>query len=154
MRRKKQAMSYEDCIMLLKSETRGVLAMTGDDDYPYCIAINHYYNDADGKIYFHGGQVRHRADADKKNDKVCFTVYDKVFVKQGDWALTVRSVVIFGRIKIVEDPERAVDICRQLCYKFTDDEAYISEEIERFAKTTLVMELEIEHMTGKFVNEK
>ena len=128
--------------------------MTGDDGYPYCVPINHYYSQDDGKIYFHGGKTGHRVDAVKACDKVCFTVYDKGSVKDGDWALSVKSVVVFGRIRIVEDFDKAVELCRQLSYKFTDDESYIDEEIRKCAKATVVMELEIEHMTGKLVNEK
>ncbi len=154
MRRQKQAISRQECIDLLKRETRGVLAMAGDDGYPYCVPINHYYSQDDGKIYFHGGKTGHRVDAVKACDKVCFTVYDKGSVKDGDWALSVKSVVVFGRIRIVEDFDKAVELCRQLSYKFTDDESYIDEEIRKCAKATVVMELEIEHMTGKLVNEK
>ena len=128
--------------------------MAGDDGYPYCVPINHYYSQDDGKIYFHGGKTGHRVDAVKACDKVCFTVYDKGSVKDGDWALSVKSVVVFGRIRIVEDFDKAVELCRQLSYKFTDDESYIDEEIRKCAKATVVMELEIEHMTGKLVNEK
>ena len=75
-------------------------------------------------------------------------------MKEGDWALNVKSVVIFGRMRIVEDFDRAIELCRQLSYKFTNDESYIDKEIEKCARATVVMELEIEHMTGKLVNEK
>ena len=128
--------------------------MAGDDGYPYCVPINHYYSQDDGKIYFHGGKTGHRVDAVKACDKVCFTVYDKGFLKEGDWALNVKSVVVFGRMRIVEDFDRAIELCRQLSYKFTNDESYIDKEIEKCARATVVMELEIEHMTGKLVNEK
>ena len=152
MRRQKQAISAEECVELLKSETRGVLSMIGDDGYPYGVPINHYYEN--GKLYFHGGKIGHRVDAVKNCDKVCYTVFDKGYLKEGDWALNAKSVVIFGRIKVVEDFDEAIEICRRLSYKFTDDEDYINEEIEKCAKATLVMELDIEHMTGKLVNEK
>lgn len=128
--------------------------MAGDDGYPYCVPINHYYSQDDGKIYFHGGKIGHRVDAVKSCDKVCFTVYDKGFLKEGDWALNVKSVVVFGRMRIVEDFDRAIELCRQLSYKFTNDESYIDKEIEKCARATVVMEFEIEHMTGKLVNEK
>ncbi len=154
MRRQKQAVSREDCIRLLENETRGVLAVIGDGGYPYCVPINHYYDPESGRIYFHGGRIGHRVDAVKANDKVCYTVFDKGFLKEGDWALNVTSVVIFGRMSIVGDFDRAVELCRRLSYKFTDDESYINDEIEKCAKATLVMELTIEHMTGKLVNEK
>ena len=154
MRRQRQALSHEDCIDLLTTETRGVLAMTGDEGYPYCVPINHYYCAEDGRLYFHGGKIGHRVDAVRACDKVCYTVFDKGFLKEGDWALNVRSVIAFGRMSIVEDEEKALEICRKLCYKFTDDEDYIADEIAKFAKATLVMAMEIEHMTGKLVNEK
>lgn len=152
MRRQKQAISAEDCIELLKNETRGVLSMIGDDGYPYGVPINHYYEN--GMLYFHGGKIGHRVDAVKKCDKVCYTVFDKGYLKEGDWALNVKSVIVFGRIRIVEDFDEAIELCRKLSCKFTDDESYINEEIEKCAKATLVMELDIEHLTGKLVNEK
>ena len=154
MRRTKQEVSREDCIRLLKSETRGVLSMLGDGGYPYGVPINHYYDDETGRLYFHGGRIGHRVDAVKACDKVCYTVFDKGFLKEGDWALNVTSVIIFGRISAVTDEARAIDLCRRLSHRFTQDEAYIEDEIERCARATLVMELTVEHMTGKLVNEK
>ena len=154
MRRQKQALGYDECIKLIVSEKRGVLSVLGDDGYPYGVPLNHYYDEENGKIYFHGGKIGHRVDAIRNCDKVCYCIFDKGYLKEGDWALNVKSVVIFGRVSIVDDYERAIEICRKLCYKFTDDEEYIAEEIAKSAKATLVMELEIEHMTGKLVNEK
>ena len=71
--RKKQAISREECIEVLKGQPRGVLAVNGDDGYPYCATINHWYNEADGKIYFHGNKHGHRVDAMKACDMACFT---------------------------------------------------------------------------------
>lgn len=154
MRRQKQAISREECLELLISETRGVLSVIGDNGYPYGVPINHYYDEESGKLYFHGAKFGHRIDAVQQCDKVCYTVFDHGFRKEGDWALNVKSVIIFGRMRAVENEERAIELCRRLCYKFTDDEDYIADEIRKFANATLVLELEIENMTGKLVNEK
>ena len=62
--------------------------------------------------------------------------------------------IVFGRLRIVEDHARALDISRRLSYKFTDDEAYINYEIEKSGPGVLVFELIPDHMTGKLVNEK
>ena len=153
MRRQKQSLTREACTRLLKTETRGVLSMIGDDGYPYGVPINHYYCEEDGRLYFHGGKIGHRIDAVKACDKVCYTVYDKG-VCGDDGFYTVGCVIAFGRMSIVGDVERALDICRRLCYKFTDSEDYIAGEIEKFGKATLVMSMDIEHMTGKLVQEK
>ena len=43
--RKKQALSIEECKEILKQEVRGVLAVNGDDGYPYALPINYYYDE-------------------------------------------------------------------------------------------------------------
>ena len=56
--RKNKMISMEECIQLLKDETRGVLSVIGDDDYPYGMPMNHWYNEEDGKIYFHSWKLK------------------------------------------------------------------------------------------------
>ena len=73
--------------------------------------------------------------------------------KEGAWALDIKSVIVFGHVRILDDPERTEDISRRLSYKFTDDEKYIEDEIEKDLARTVLIELTIEHMTGKAVNE-
>lgn len=153
MRRFKQELSKEECIEILKSEPRGVLSMIGDDGYPYGIPMTHWFCEDDGKIYFHGAKEGHKIDAIRKCDKVSFCVYDKGYRKEGEWALNVRCVVIFGKIKVVEDSETVVKVCSELCRKFTDDPAYIEQELKNAGSRVLCFELVPEHMTGKFVNE-
>lgn len=151
--RKKQKLSNEACIAILKNEKRGVLSVLGDDGYPYGMPLNHYYNDEDGKIYFHSGKTGHKIDAIRKCDKVSFCVYDSGYHKDGHWALNISSVIVFGRVEIIGDAEKAIEISRRLSYKFTDDEAYIEHEVKHFASGVLVFAICPEHMTGKLVNE-
>lgn len=151
--RKKKQISMEECIRILKSEPRGVLSVLGDDDYPYGMPMNHFYNKEDGKIYFHCGKMGHRLDALKKHNKVSFCVYDEGYRKDGEWALNIKSVIVFGRMKVVDDLDRVIHISEKLSRKFTEDEAYIKEEIERYAKQTLLLELTPEHICGKLVTE-
>lgn len=151
--RKKQALSREDCIGLLKTELRGVLSVLGDEGYPYGVPLNHYYREADGKLYFHGGLQGHRVEALARCDKVSFCVLDPGIRKPGDWALTFRSVIVFGRMAPVEDPALAMEVCRELSRRFTDDEAYIQHEIQHSGPGTLVYALTPEHISGKRVHE-
>ncbi|MBR0530276.1 MAG: pyridoxamine 5'-phosphate oxidase family protein [Ruminococcus sp.] len=153
MLRKKQALSEEECIAVLKTQKRGVLAVLGDEDYPYALPINHYYNDEDGHIYFHGAKFGHRVDAVKRHDKVSFCVYDEGYRREGEWALNIKSVIVFGRLVPVEDEDKMIDLCRRLSRKFTDDESYIENEIKRAGFRTLMYELIPEHMSGKLVKE-
>ena len=149
--RKKQKLSSVECKEIFKQEVRGVLAVNGDDGYPYALPINFYFDEKGNKLYFHSGKVGHKLDAIANSDKVSFCVYDKGYHKDGHWSLNIRSVIIFGRIRIVDDwsDELIVNFCK----RFTDDTDYICDEIKKFKSNTAVLCLEIEHMTGKLVNE-
>ncbi len=151
--RNKQQIGDAECIAILKNEKRGVLSVLGDDDYPYGMPMNHYYHDADGKIYFHSGMSGHKVDAIRRHDKASFCVYDQGYARDGEWALNIRSVIVFGRIEIIEDRDKTVEISRLLSYKFTDDEQYIADEISRSGPKTLLFALVPEHISGKLVNE-
>ena len=153
MLRKNRQISMEECIDVLKRETRGVLSVLGDAEYPYGMPMNHYYNDEDGCIYFHCGRGGHRMDALKKHDKVSFCVYEQGVRAEGEWALNVRSVIAFGRMDVIDDMDSIIDITTKLSYKFTQNAEYIREEIRNHAKKTLLLRLNIEHMCGKFVTE-
>ena len=151
--RKHKALSRERCTMLLKSEKRGVLSVLGEGDYPYGMPMNHFYNDADGCIYFHCGREGHRLDAIARHAKVSFCVYNEGDRLSDMWALTVQSVIVFGRIEVIDDLRQVTEITAQLCRKFTEDEIYIQKEIEAHAKATLLLKLTPEHICGKQVLE-
>lgn len=153
MLRAKQAITDAECVEILKNEPRGVLSVLGDDGYPYGMPLNQFYYEDDGHIYFHSGKVGHKIDALKSCDKASFCVMDGGYRREGEWALNIKSVIVFGRLRVVEDHEKALEISRQLSYKFTNDETYIQREIERSGPGVLVFELIPEHMTGKLVNE-
>ena len=153
MRRAHQALTEEECIRILKEEKRGVLSVIGDDGYPYGTPINHFYNEEDGKIYFHGGNIGHKVDAMRACDKVSYCVYDSGKHVGDDWALTFRCVITFGRMEFIEDPAEMERICRLLSKQFTDDTAYTDAEILSALHRTLVYALTPEHMTGKRVHE-
>lgn len=151
--RVKQQLSRQECVELLKKEPRGVLSLLGDDGYPYGLPIDHWYNEEDGCIYFHSGTKGHKIDAMKACDKASFCIYDEGFRRPGEWALNIKSVIVFGRIHIVEDHREALELTRKLSYKYTLDEAYIQEEIDKYGAGVLVFKLVPEHMTGKITKE-
>ena len=151
--RKKKQITKEECIEILKNEKRGVLSVIGDEGYPYGMPLNHFYNEEDGCIYFHTGKEGHRCDALRECNKVSFCVYDKGYKNEGEWALNIKSVIVFGRIELIDDIDRITDITRKLSYKFTKDDNYIENEIKLYASKTLLLKLVVEHMCGKIVTE-
>lgn len=151
--RKKQSLEMSQIVSVLNNEKRGVLSVHGENGYPYGLPINYWYNEDNGYIYFHSGKQGHKTDAVNANHKASFCVYDEGFRKDGEWALNIRSVIVFGDVHLVEDADKVIDICRRLSLKFTSDTDYIESEIERFAKATVCYELRPVHITGKIVNE-
>ena len=152
MRRFKQQLTEEDCVRILKQQPRGVLSMLGDDGYPYGIPLDHWYSEKDHKLYFHCAKVGHKIDAITACEQVSYCVMDEGYRKDGEWALNINSVVVFGRMRIVEDEEKKREICTNLVRKFTDDEEYLQKELTNAFPRVNCLELTIEHMTGKLVN--
>ena len=154
MMREKQALSREECAEILRNEKRGVLSLLGDDGYPYGLPINHYYSEQGGCLYFHSGRAGHKIDAMRGCEKASFCVYTPGEKRGGNWWLTIRSVIVFGRIREITDHARAIEISRELSRKFTDDEDYIEQEVRSSGAGVLCFALEIEAMTGKTVEER
>ena len=150
---KNKEISYSECIELLVKENRGVLSVNGDNDYPYAMPMNHYYNSEDWCIYFHCSKKGNRIDSVRVNDKACFCVVEDGVAIDGDWGLTVRSVIVFGKVEIIEDISIISDITYKLSCKFTDDEEYIQNEISRFADVTALLKLTPQNICGKRVKE-
>ena len=153
MARIREQIPEAECLEILKTQLRGVLSVLGDDDYPYGMPLNHYYCEADGRLYFHSGKTGHKLDALRRHPKASFCVYDEGFRREGEWALNIRSVIVFGRIEFIEDRDTICRLTAELSRKFTDDEDYIRREIERSGPNTLMFALVPEHITGKLVNE-
>ena len=154
MRRSKQALSAQETKALLSAEKRGILAVNGDEGYPFAIPVNYYYDDAQGKIFIHGGKAGHKVDALKRDDKVCFTVYGNEHFEPGDWAPYVQSTVVFGRCRLVEDAAATEARVRELGLKYYPGREEVEKEIAKAIKGVQLYEITIEHLTGKQIQEK
>ncbi|NPV78592.1 MAG: pyridoxamine 5'-phosphate oxidase family protein [Anaerolineae bacterium] len=148
MRRRKQALSEAETIEILQSCTSGVLAVAGDDDYPYAVPLSYAYKD--GKLFFHFAKAGHKLDGIAKNSKVSFCVIQMDQVMQSTFTTHFRSAIVFGRARILtEDSEKRYAL-ECLVEKYSPD--YIAEgqlAIERSWDRLYAVEVQIEHMTGK-----
>ena len=152
--RSRQALSREDCLRILGEEKRGVLSLLGDEGYPYGLPHNHWYDPADGRIYFHSGPTGHKIDAMRREEKASFCVLQQAELSDDGWSYFFNSVVVFGRLEIVTDHDRALEISRQLSCRFTDDKEYVEWELEKSGSRVLCFALIPEHISGKRVHEK
>ena len=128
--------------------------MTGDDGYPYGIPINYLYDEANEKIIFHGAKAGHKVDALKKNDKICFTVFGNERIKEEAWAPFLQSAVVFGRCHLVESQEDTIALVKKFAAKYYPNMDMVNEEAAQFGRAVQMFEIQIEHLSGKEVQER
>ena len=149
LRRKRQELPLKESIDILMKGTSGVLALSGDEGYPYAVPISYVYRDS--KLYFHGAKSGHKIDAVKRQEKASFCVIAQDEVIPEKYTTAYKSVIVFGRIRILEDETEIKEAVKALAIKYhpDGDEAGRQSEIDRFRETLCVMEMSIEHICGK-----
>lgn len=148
MRRKKQQLSEADAIDILERGTSGVLALSGDDGYPYAVPISYVYSD--GKLYFHSARTGHKIDSVSRCGKASFCVIDKDEIVSNEYTTYFRSVIAFGQIRLMEDQAQKRSALEMFAAKYSpEDEAGRLSVIDRQFGALCMLELTIEHMTGK-----
>ena len=152
MRRFKQALDGARCADVLKNGSRGILAVNGDDGYPYTIPLNYVYDG--GRIYFHSAVEGHKADAIQRDGRASFCVLEQLELSEDGWSYFFDSVVAFGRVSVVEDEAERIGKLRLLGQKYFPDVQMVESDISKNAHRALVLCLEIEHLSGKHVHER
>ncbi len=149
LRRKKQALSQEECTAVLNRGTSGVLALAGDDDYPYAVPISYVYDGE--KLYFHCAKSGHKLDAIRRNAKASFCVIDKDQIVPEEYTTYFRSVIVFGKIRIIEEDGEKRAAIEKLALKYAPDDTLENrkEAIEKEWKPLCMLELMPEHISGK-----
>ena len=148
MRRIGQQLPEAACVGILERATSGVLALTGDDGYPYAVPLSYLYQD--GKILFHCAKSGHKLDAIARSAKVSFCVVDEDHVVPERYTTYFRSVIAFGRARILEDEAEKRDAIERLAAKYSPEQAEgRKQEIDQAFSHLCLVEISVEHMTGK-----
>ena len=177
MRRSAQELGHDACLEMIRRATSGVLSVAGDDGYPYGVPMSFVYVDGQdfdaaadgpetpdsgvaaptghqnlvGRFYFHCAKTGHKIDAIRACDKACFTIVDMDDVVADEFTTYFKSVIAFGHIRIIEDEEEKLRTIRILTDKYSPDEKEEKKkhEISRELPAFVMLELTVEHMTGK-----
>lgn len=149
MRRKRQALTQAQCQAILEQGSCGVLALSGDDGYPYAVPLSYLYHQ--GKLYFHCAKSGHKLDALRREPKASFCVVAQDQVAPLEYTTLYRSVIVFGRLRELEDDgeKRAAIEALALKYAPQDTPAHREEAIRRDWGPLCVLELTPEHVSGK-----
>ena len=149
MRRKKQALTEEEIIKIMTDGTAGVLAVDGDGGYPYAVPLSYVYHD--GKIFFHCAKSGHKLDAIGRNAKASFCVIDQDQIVPEEYTSYFRSVIVFGTMRILTDDAEKRNAIDKLALKYAPDDTEENRRsaIEREWKPLCMLEMSIDHMSGK-----
>lgn len=154
MRRKNCRLLTAAAEKILREGDFGVLALSGDDGYPYAVPINYAF--ADGKIFFHSAKTGHKLDAVRRNEKVSFCVVGRHEVVAEEFTTYFTSAIAFGRMRLVEDdadPDKLRGL-ELLADKYSPnvDSQLRAKELARLS-AVVVPVMTIEHLTGKAARE-
>lgn len=146
MRRFKQELHVEETVRILRNGKYCVMAVSGDEGYPYAIPVNYVYDGT--AIFIHSAAQGHKIDALRRNPKCTLCVVDKDDVIPEEFTSYFRSVIVFGNARFVETTDEKIAALRLLGDKYSpgiDPEA----EIARFIKSVCIVRIDIDSVTGK-----
>lgn len=176
MRREKQQLSREETLEILKNGKTAVLALSGDDDYPYAVPVNYVFcqkkstpaisdesassetnklehaareSEPFGKILFHGAKSGHKIDALKKCQKVSLCIIQSDDIIKEKLTTAYKSVIVFGTARILENEEEIFKAAEIFGLRYNEDAQFVREEIRKMFNALCCVEIQIEHATGK-----
>lgn len=153
MRRFRQQLSQEECENILARGTSGVLAVAGDGGWPYAVPLSYAYQD--GKLLFHCATAGHKLDALRREPRASFCVIDRDQVVPQRFTTYYRSVIAFGAVRIIRDEGPLRAAAEQLGQKYSPlvSQEALTAEIDDSLGRMCILEMTVEHMTGKAARE-
>ena len=149
MRRKNQQLPMEMTEEIVREATHGVLALAGEEGYPYAVPISYVYTD-EGKFIFHSAKVGHKTEALMREPKCSICIVDEDHVVPEEYTTYFRSVIAFGTVRILEDPQEIYDAISALGARYwPGHEEERDREIKAEFDALCMFEMTVDHMTGK-----
>ena len=162
MRRIKQRLSHEAAVQVMREATSGVLALEGDDGYPYAVPISHVWTDDClggedefiGRIYFHSAREGYKIDSIMDSEKASFAVVVRDEIVPDEYTTYFKSAIATGRVHVLEDDEERLRGLRALAEKYNPGQQESAEkEISGAMSHVAVIAFEVEELTGKQARE-
>jgi len=148
MRRKGQSLPPEEIDQILEEADYITVAFHGDGGYPYAVPL--CFVRCGDTIYFHSAKQGHKVDALRSDEKVSFVAIGEQRIVNEEYTTYYRSVMGFGRARIVDDPDEKLTSARALGDRcWPDHDAELDAELARGLDRMLMVAIDIEHLTGK-----
>ena len=146
MRRFRQELSESESIDILKRGKVAVMAVAGDDGYPYAVPVNYVYEE--GCIYVHSASEGHKIDALKREPKCSVCIVDKDDVVPEKFTSYFSSVIAFGEAEFISSEEAKIRALRLLCEKYSPGLDPMNE-INKSLKAVTIIRILLKRITGK-----
>lgn len=149
MRRSAQALGVDACREVLSRGTSGVLALLGDGGWPYAVPMSYAFDGE--KLYFHCAREGHKLDAIRREARASFCVVDRDEVVPEEYTTYFRSVIVFGRVRVLENEAQMRAAIELLARRYFPQDSAENRRraIEREWAGLCMLEMDIEHMSGK-----
>jgi uncharacterized protein len=153
LRRVDRMMPDEACREMLSRAFCARLATMGADGYPYCIPL--LYAVIDGEVYMHNTSDRGHLRANVEHDsRVCLEVDEpgEIFDYgrfQCDISVAYRSIVLFGRIRVVQSRAEKQRFCEAMLSKYGNPDTGRPKGFFPRIDIITVYAMTIERLTGK-----
>lgn len=149
MRRARQALNEADTRAILKEGITAVLALAGEDGYPYALPVNYVFDGS--AVYFHCARSGYKLECITRCDKASMCVVAQDTVLSEKFTTLYKSAIAFGRIAVVSDEEEMRRAAYLLAKKYCPDETdmRIADETDKFFQELCILKLSVEHLSGK-----
>ncbi len=147
MRRFKQQLSEDMCMVILQRNTSGVLALCGKDMMPYAVPLSHAVDE--GRLIFHCAKEGHKLDLILENGNASFCVIDQDEVHPERFTTYFRSVIVFGRIRIIDDENEKLEATKIIGRRCNPDVEALEAELAKGFSRVVMLEMAIDRITGK-----
>lgn len=153
MRRKDREIVDEERVRGILARGRFATFALCDGEEPYAVTLSYGYVPTESRLYFHVAHQGMKLDVIRRNARACGTVVVAADYQQGECAHPYESVVMRGRMRLLDREEEKRHALRTLVEHLEDDpDAYWSgrdlDDAKRLDSFTGLC-FEIEHMSAK-----
>lgn len=153
MRRTDRAITDTETIeRIIRDGKYTVIALAGDDG-PYAVTLSYGYDAENRRLYFHAAHQGRKIELITRDPRACATVVVEHGYTQGECEHPFESVVMFGRMRVVDDADEKLHAIHILVEHLEDDaEGYWASRSWQLAdrlKGFSALVFEIEEMTAK-----
>lgn len=136
---------------ILKTGKFATLAFAKESE-PYIVTLSYGYDIEGQSLYFHCAKEGLKLEFMKSNPNVCATIINDLGYIKNECGHAYRSVLMWGKMFIVDSPEEQKYGMEVLLKQLEDDSEIIKEKRSKSVhsfKNMLVLKLNIEYLTAK-----